>query len=321
MLHILFPHEYDEFFDFTVHMLRNPGPDDVSAINDKLQPFFCRTTKDQLGVPKANDDILCVADATPEENLLLRILQMRYGNNKLALLVRILQMESNPKLLLQALNLSDFAYLLDDSSDIAEIDYVDYSDEVKALIESCGKATKFKQCVELAVSLVEQKKPVIIWCMFVNSIEQLARALDKLGICTRCIYGEVPLEDRQQILDEFRNGQIQVLLTNPHTLAESVSLHSVCHDAIYFEYSYNLVHLLQSKDRIHRLGLPDDQYTQYYYHQISYQTEDGTWSLGEAVYQRLKEKEQIMLDAIDNHVLEAMPTSDEDLEKIFSKWG
>ena len=126
--------------------------------------------------------------------------------------------------------------------------------------------------------------------------------------------------DRQQILDEFRNGQIQVLLTNPHTLAESVSLHSVCHDAIYFEYSYNLVHLLQSKDRIHRLGLPDDQYTQYYYHQISYQTEDGTWSLGEAVYQRLKEKEQIMLDAIDNHVLEAMPTSDEDLEKIFSKW-
>lgn len=85
LLHILFPHEYDEFFDFTVHMLRNPGPDDVSAINDKLQPFFCRTTKDQLGVPKANDDILCVADATSEENLLLRILQMRYGNNKLAL--------------------------------------------------------------------------------------------------------------------------------------------------------------------------------------------------------------------------------------------
>ena len=69
-----------------------------------------------------------------------------------------------------------------------------------------------------------------------------------------------------------------------------------------------------------RLGLPDDQYTQYYYQQLSYQTEDGSWSLGEAVYNRLKEKEQIMLDAIDNHVLEAMPTSDEDLEVIFSKF-
>ena len=49
-----------------------------------------------------------------------------------------------------------------------------------------------------------------------------------------------------------------MLLTNPHTLAESVSLHSVCHDAVYFEYSYNLVHPLQSKDRIHRLGLPKE---------------------------------------------------------------
>lgn len=319
LLHILFPYEYDEFFDFTIPMLRNPEASDITAINDKLQPFFCRTTKEQLGVPKANSDILCVAEAEPEENQLLRILQIKYRKNKLALLVRILQMESNPKLLLQSLDLADFAYLLDDSVETSEIDYADYSDEVKKLIDSCGRATKFKCCVELASSLAKQHKPTIIWCMFVNSIQNLSQALEEMGIRTRCIYGEVLLEDRQQILSEFRNGNIQVLLTNPHTLAESVSLHSVCHDAIYFEYSYNLVHLLQSKDRIHRLGLPDDQYTQYYYHQLSYQTEDGSWSLGEAVYNRLKEKEKIMLDAIDNHVLEAMPTSHEDLEIIFSK--
>lgn len=321
LLHILFPHEYDEFFDFTVPMLRNPGASDITEINDKLQPFFCRTTKDQLGVPKANSDILCIDEATAEENRLLRILQMRYRKNKLALLVRILQMESSPKMLLETLDLADFAYLLDDSVDASEIDYADYSDEVKTLIESCGKTTKFKRCVELARSLAEQGKPVIIWCMFVNSIQQLSTELEKAGIQTRCIYGEVPLDERQQILADFRSGKIQVLLTNPHTLAESVSLHSVCHDAIYFEYSYNLVHLLQSKDRIHRLGLPDGQYTQYYYHQISYQSDDGPWSLGEAVYNRLKEKEQIMLDAIDNHILEAMPTSDEDLEMIFSKFS
>lgn len=319
LLHILFPHEYDEFFDFTAPMLRNPGAAEVATINDKLQPFFCRTTKDQLGVPKANSDILCVADAKSEENQLLRILQMKYRKNKLALLVRILQMESNPKLLLQSLDPADFAYLLDNSVETSEIDYADYSDEVKTLIDACGRTTKFEQCVELVSSLANQKKSIIIWCMFVNSIQNLSEALEERDIRTRCIYGEVPLEERQQILADFRNGKIQVLLTNPHTLAESVSLHSVCHDAIYFEYSYNLVHLLQSKDRIHRLGLPDDQYTQYYYHQLSYQTENGSWSLGEAVYNRLKEKEQIMLDAIDNHVLEAMPTSDEDLEIIFSK--
>ena len=320
LLHILFPHEYDEFFDFTVPMLRDPGPADITAINDKLQPFFCRTTKEQLGVPKANDDMLCASEATAEENRLLRILQMKYRKNKLALLVRILQMESDPKLLLRSLDLSDFAYLLDDSVESADIDYADYSEEVKSLIDSCGRTTKFRRCVELAASLTRQHKPVIIWCMFVSSIRNLSEALEKMGIRTRCIYGEVPLEERQQILADFRRGDIQVLLTNPHTLAESVSLHGVCHDAIYFEYSYNLVHLLQSKDRIHRLGLPDGQYTQYYYQQLFYQTEDGPWSLGEAVYNRLREKEEIMRSAIDNHVLEAMPTSDEDLEMIFSKF-
>ena len=320
LLHILFPHEYDEFFDFTVPMLRDPGPADITAINDKLQPFFCRTTKEQLGVPKANDDLLCASEATAEENRLLRILQMKYRKNKLALLVRILQMESDPKLLLRSLDLSDFAYLLDDSVESAGIDYADYSEEVKSLIDSCGRTTKFRRCVELAASLTRQHKPVIIWCMFVSSIRNLSEALEKMGIRTRCIYGEVPLEERQQILADFRRGDIQVLLTNPHTLAESVSLHGVCHDAIYFEYSYNLVHLLQSKDRIHRLGLPDGQYTQYYYQQLLYQTEDGPWSLGEAVYNRLREKEEIMRSAIDNHVLEAKPTSDEDLEMIFSKF-
>lgn len=320
LLNILFPHEYDEFFDFTVPMLRTPGTADITAINDKLQPFFCRTTKEQLGVPKANDDLMCVADAKSEENQLLRILQMKYRGNKLALLIRILQMESNPKLLLQSLDLADFAYLLDDSVETSEIDYADYSDEVKTLIDSCGKTTKFNHCVDLACSLVEQKKTVIIWCMFVDSIQRLSAELEIMGIGTRCIYGEVPLDERQQILSDFRNGKIQVLLTNPHTLAESVSLHSVCHDAIYFEYSYNLVHLLQSKDRIHRLGLSETQYTQYYFEQISYMFEDGGWSLGTEVYNRLKMKEQIMLDAIDNHVLEAMPSSEEDLEIIFSKF-
>ena len=303
---------YDDFFNFTVPMLRNPGIADITNINHKIQPFFCRTTKDQLNVPKANEDILCVSEATPEENQLLHILRMKYRKNKLALLVRILQMESDPKLLLKSLDLSDFAYLLDDGVDTHEIDYADYSDEVKGLIESCDKTSKFNRCVELVTALIKENKPTIIWCIFVHSIQSLSQALEKRGIRTRCIYGEVLLEDRQQIISDFQNGKIQVLITNPHTLAESVSLHNVCHDAIYFEYSYNLVHLLQSKDRIHRLGLREGQYTQYFFHQVSYQTEHGVWSLGEKVYRRLKDKEKIMLDAIDNHILEVMPTSEED---------
>lgn len=319
LLHILFPDEYEEFFGFTPALLRKPGPEDVKAVNDKLQPFFCRTTKDQLGVPPASPDTTISVPSNPDEDRILKILAMKYRKNKLALLIRILQLESNPRLLLDNLSLKDFEYLLDDSMDADEIDYADYSDEIRRLIEGCGTPGKFQKCVELAASLAEQGKPAIIWCIFIDSIHRLSAELERRGIRCRCVYGEVPLEERQQILADFRSGKIQVLLTNPHTLAESVSLHSVCHDAIYFEYSYNLVHLLQSKDRIHRLGLPEGQYTQYYYLETEYRTDDGPWSMDRAIYDRLREKERIMLDAIDHHVLEAMPTSEEDLEIIFAK--
>lgn len=319
LLHILFPDEYDTFFDFTIPQLRNPNAQDIRAVNDKLQPFFCRTTKEQLGVPGANPDEVYLLPAGSEENRLMQVLKMKYRKNKLGLLIRLMQLESNPKLLLRNLSLSDFQYLLDDSVEAEEIDFADYSEEVRQLIENCGESTKFTRCVELAACLAGQGKTAIIWCVFVDSIQRLSKALEAKGIRTCCIYGEVTLEQRQQLLGAFRSGKIQVLLTNPHTLAESVSLHSVCHDAIYFEYSYNLVHLLQSKDRIHRLGLPEGQYTQYHFLQLNYQTEEGAWSMDEAVYQRLREKEQTMLDAIDNHVLETMPTSQEDLDLIFAK--
>jgi len=318
LLHILYPDEYDEFFDFSVPMLKNPRPEEIAQINDRVQPFFCRTTKDELGVPPACADVIWRTEASADENRLLDILKMKYRKNPLALMIRLLQMESNPQQLLRTLDLKDFEYLLDESVEAGEIDYADYSQEVRTLIEGCAQTTKFTHCVQQARALSAQGRCVIIWCIFVDSMQRLAAQLQRQGIAVRCIYGEVPLEDRQQILRDFKQGKIQVLLTNPHTLAESVSLHSVCHDAIYFEYSYNLVHLLQSKDRIHRLGLPQGQYTQYYYEQVVYQTEEGEWSLDGAVYERLREKERIMLEAIAHRRLEILPTTDEDLDVIFS---
>lgn len=49
-----------------------------------------------------------------------------------------------------------------------------------------------------------------------------------------------------------------------------------------------------------------------------YVTSDGeTFSLDEKIYDRLREKEQIMLDAIENNVLEKGSTTQEDLDFIF----
>ena len=158
---------------------------------------------------------------------------------------------------------------------------------------------------------------MVVWCIFVKTIHLIQEKMSKVGLRTSVIYGQTPKEERDAILGDFKKRRIDVLITNPNTLAESVSLHSVCHDAIYYEYSFNLIHLLQSKDRIHRLGLSDDQYTQYYFLQNVYDNFNNGYSLDEQIYERLSQKERLMLDAIASHHLEVQPTTDEELEMIF----
>lgn len=316
-LHILFPNEYRNFFNFSVQALASPSEEQIRDINEKIQPFFCRTTKQQLSVPPSNDDIQKTCDALPAEQVLFDILCKKYRNAKLVLFIRILQLETNPQLLLEKLDLSEFSSILDITDDIDSIDYVDYSDDVVENIKSIDCTSKKNLCIKTVQNIVKSKKTVIIWCIFQNSIESLSEEFTKIGIKNRIIYGRMEQAEREEVISQFKKREFEVLITNPHTLAESVSLHDVCHDAVYYEYSYNLVHLLQSKDRIHRLGLPENQYTQYYYLQTWFKKEGLLFSLDEAVYRRLHEKEAIMLNAIDNNVLEKVTTPEEDVELIF----
>ena len=320
LLHILYHEEYNDFFGFGDAQLRIPSEYDIENINKKIKPFFCRTTKKQLEVPEVNPDIILPCKLSDKENKIFNILLLKYAKNKLALIIRLLQLESNPKMLLKAIseNQEDFSAILDTTSDPKDIDYVDYSQDIKDLINSFGKTEKFNSCIQQVKQLNSEGKSVIIWCIFVDSIRQLASQLEKEGISAGVIFGSTSEEERKNILNKFKEKEIDVLITNPHTLAESVSLHSVCHDAIYYEYSYNLVHLLQSKDRIHRLGLKEGQYTQYYFLQSIFVTRDGfEYSLDQKIYQRLLEKEKIMLDAIDEDILESLGSIEDDIEVIF----
>ncbi len=320
-LNILFPDEYQDFFGFTTGQLKEPSNQDVEIINEKLQPFFCRTTKMDLDVPRANPDFITNITASSEQNQIFDILSKKYRNKPLLRFLRVLQLETNPKLLLERLDFSDFENVLTDEDNPEDIEYRDYSEDIKSLILKCQRTPKFEQCIELTRTIVGGGKTAIIWCIFKDSIHRISAELERLGIPVCTVYGEVPLEERLELIEDFRNGTYKVLITNPHTLGESVSLHSVCHDAIYYEYSYNLVHFLQSKDRIHRLGLPEGQYTQYYILEQHYLTNFGVYSMDEEVYSRLLDKEALMLNAIENDQLEILPTEEEDLDKIFRPLG
>lgn len=322
MLHLMFPNEYQAFFGFKEYELMEPNTAEQDEINRKLRPFYCRTTKEQLEVPPVNPDGFVHARATKEQDRLFYILKQVYGKkNMLPWFWRILQLESDPRMLLESLDPSAFGDVLDvDVDDIEEIDYRDYSQELRDLVDAQhGLTPKMAACIQRLEELVRAGKTAICWCIFRRSIRNVRAELRKRGLRAEFIDGSTEQNERQYIIESFRNRDFDVLITNPHTLAESVSLHSVCHDAVYFEYSYNLVHLLQSKDRIHRLGLQDGQYTQYHYLMTDFQFNGNEISFDTKIYERLCEKENLMLEAIDDGYLEKTSTSDEDLEMLFNE--
>lgn len=67
--------------------------------------------------------------------------------------------------------------------------------------------------------------------------------------------GEV--DTREMVIRRFLDSEgAAVLVTNPASSSESISLHRSCHNAIYLDRTYDSALFLQSIDRIHRLGLP-----------------------------------------------------------------
>ena len=319
LLHILYPEDYDTFFGYEPGELKSPGADEIEQLNKSLAPFFCRTNKNELGVPEPEPDEIVEAEATADENSLLHILSSSCSS-PFSRIIRTLQLESDPAMLEQAIDQEDLEYVLDQvGEEFSDIDYVDFSQTFYESIDRARPTSKFLACEQLIERIVAQGRPVVVWCLFVRSISNLRSGLAEKGIDARAIYGGTPQEDRRAILDDFRAGRFTVLVTNPQTLAESVSLHSVCHDAVYFEYSYNLVHLLQSKDRIHRLGLSDDQKTRYYFMRTIFESDGIPFSLDKVIYERIKEKEKVMLDAIDGGYLENGYLDEDDLRIIFER--
>ena len=320
LLHILFPADYDALFGFTPGQLAHPSDDVAARVNAAIRPFFCRTNKRMLGVPEPEPDVAVEVPAAERENEALRRLRRTLKRDPLSLIVRIMQLESDPRMLLESVEAADLASILDeeDTSTGCASTAALFTDEERAQMCDAGATSKTRACVELVRRLVGEGKRVIVWCVFRRSMANLAGALMSCGIDVRVICGDTPAEERRDLIHRFKEGRLQVLVTNPHTLAESVSLHTACHDAVYFEYSYNLVHLLQSKDRINRLGLPEGQYTQYYFMQSVFAQAGGVgWSLDRNIYERLCEKERTMLAAIDQDVLEVGANDKDDIMGLF----
>ncbi len=273
-----------------------------------LGNLYVRTTKEELGLPKAERHFI---DVTMERGqlALYSIVRNEFlrdyskhisrGMGDAQFLkarrsvMRLLQLSVNP-----VHALSTMAY------DDVKID----SAIIEQVLEE-GHSAKMRAVMNHARKLASQGNKSVIWTIFTDTIHSFVSSLADLNPVY--IHGGVssgPSSD-----PESREGKIRrfhedrscyVLIANPATAGEGISLHKVCHDAIYADRSYVSTHYLQSIDRIHRLGLMQDQETHIHIYRSKAPPVIG--SIDMSVSRRLVSKirnMQVLLDDPDLHEL------------------
>jgi SNF2 family DNA or RNA helicase len=276
---------------------------------------FVRTTKGELNLPKA-DLVTVVQEPDKLQKEILEALQDRYiGINFLSIsdaknlakrgraIMTMLAAATNPGLLAGRKEFSQYEFgfswppkaIADDKqlTDIIE-EYMRH--EIP---------WKFRYVALRAEELSKSGEKVLIWSNFVGNLASLKGILKKFQPAV--VYGSVSAEDRENELARFRTDpNCTVLLSNPQTLGEGVSLHQVCHNEIFVDRSYNAGLYLQAVDRIHRLGLSPEQKTT-----IEILVSKGT--IDERVSVRLATKINALSKFLqDEHLVEtAIPQGDE----------
>ncbi|WP_333997302.1 DEAD/DEAH box helicase [Burkholderia cepacia] len=227
---------------------------------DKIKPVYVRTNKKELGLPDVTRHSI-VLPMAPLQRELYKLMKSEVARearsaltirNKQALRMlgrsvsRLLQFVSNPSLL------------------AADLSFV--KPELYQAVLAEGDGPKLRYVIKRARELTAQGHKVLIWSSFVRNVEYLAEKLIDLGAVY--IHGKVDAGEDDD--DETREGKIKlfhidsntkVMIANPAAASEGVSLHKVCHHAIYLDRTFNAAHYLQSEDRIHRLGLEPDENT------------------------------------------------------------
>ena len=265
---------------------------EVGNLLENIDPYYIRIAKKDLNLPDAifNDSIIVKLSETQQEiygYIVEDFLNEKYSDYddelryelKKGKLIRLMQTVTDPSSLKKALK--NFSY---EDSKIHRL-IMDYG--------SIEVPPKYNEVLELVKRILLQQGKVIIWAQFKNELRNLQKFLEKNSIKSELLYGETDSSDRNEIIREFhKENTFSVLIANPAAVAESISLHKVCHNAIYLSKSFNAGHYMQSKDRIHRVGLPEGVETNYYFI-ISENTID------ELIHERILEKESNMLSVIE----------------------
>lgn len=234
--------------------------------------IFVRTTKSELNLPPMRIETVKL-EMSPVQSEIYSALRRSYlgkfgfstgdqsyfGNRGKAVM-SLLACATNPGLLMSSTNEEAYLGLQWPPVELAGTERLLKILECYSLHEISSKYEWIARFI--AKSSLEGRK-VLVWSTFIGNLLALQRILQPFN--PALIYGGTPSEQRAEELKKFRTApSCSVLLSNPQTLGEGISLHNECHETIYVDRSYNAGLYLQSLDRIHRLGLPHNQVTTAY---------------------------------------------------------
>ena len=328
----LYPYKYKDILNFhygnLVDMTMHSSVDSnrVKEFIENISPYFIRIKKKDLKLPSINEEIIEI-DMDKYQREIYDFIETKYIQsfehnssatvkdmlNK-AKLIRLRQAAANPSLLEKpirdTLDREDFDTRLYSGGQMPE----EFQDDSEILSKIYNYyhveiPKKFLEIEKLILTKgVKNNVKFIIWTIFIQNAKELQKYLSKNNIKSKLLIGEIEQIERESIIDKFNNpenAEFQVIIANPFSVAESISLHKGCHNAIYMERDYNCANFLQSKDRIHRVGLAPDQITNYYY--ILSKN-----SIDEVIDNRLKIKVRRMEKIIDEDIPLFMRINDSD---------
>ena len=296
-------------------MSQNPTDYRIRELADNISPFFIRITKKDLmkymNLPPAIDNPPVKITMGKYQRQIYDALEKQYmpyfshlakasGDAESVLtkarIIRLMQAATNPALLQKPIE--EYYHELGISNELFSDDSVLINNILK--FNSVEIPEKYIAIAHLVSRIISEGGKVVIWGIFIQSIKELQEYLKGQGISSKLLIGETPVESddaiqegmdtRESIVRQFNqnDSDFKVILANPFAVAESISLHKKCHNAVYLERNFNASNFLQSKDRIHRVGLkPEDKINYYYF--ISEK------SIDETIHERLAEKEARMM--------------------------
>ncbi|MEU4572555.1 DEAD/DEAH box helicase [Nonomuraea sp. NPDC023979] len=163
-------------------------------------------------------------------------------------------------------------------------------------LPSYEMSPKYREALAIVASNAAAGRKTLVWSNFVRSVTTLEQILKEFS--PALVHGGT--EDREEQITRFRQDpDCMVLLSNPATLGEGISLHHECHDAVYVDRDFVAGRFLQSLDRIHRLGLEPRTETR-----ITVLTSKNT--LDDVVAQRLDTKLRFMGTILDDPAVQQL---------------